>query len=510
MARALDKIKSIEELAEIAECARAMGKSVVLCHGVFDLVHLGHARHFEAARREGDLVLVTITADQFVNKGPDRPVFPEHQRAEMVAAFEAVDWVAINKAPTSEGVIEALKPNVYLKGSEYENPEDDLTGKIRDERIAVERHGGRLVFTNDVTFSSSSLMNKHLPIYDPELRDYFATVREGASLASLLTLLESVKDLKVLIVGDAIIDEYQYVEPLGKPSKENILATLAREREVFAGGVFAAANHVASFCNQIELITCLGEEDPYEKVIRDSLKPNVRLRALRAPGRPTTRKCRFVERGYLRKLFETYYMDDTPFPAARQRAIDDEIAKAAAGKDVVIVTDFGHGLIGRSTTEALTASAKFLAVNAQVNSGNHGYNLITKYPRADYICLDDPEARLAAGDKFGDIERIASDFLAPSLKCDRVIVTHGKYGCITYTKQDGVKRIPAFTKTVVDTVGAGDAFFAVTAPLASISERLDLVGFIGNAAGAMKVGIVGHRRSVEKVELMKYVTALLK
>lgn len=99
---ARSKLKTIAELGEIARLVRARGKTVALCHGVFDVVHLGHARHVEAARREADVLMVTVTADQFVNKGPGRPIFPELLRAEMLASLSCVDWVGINHAFSAE------------------------------------------------------------------------------------------------------------------------------------------------------------------------------------------------------------------------------------------------------------------------------------------------------------------------------------------------------------------------------------------------------------------------
>lgn len=176
----------------------------------------------------------------------------------------------------------------------------------------------------------------------------------------------------------------------------------------------------------------------------------------------------------------------------------------------MIVTDFGHGMIASSTIDTLIRNSRFLAVNAQSNSGNHGYNLITKYPRADYICIDAPEARLAATDKFSDIASVIQDGLHRKIDCDNMIITHGSFGCYPFSSKTGVARVPAFTKTVVDTVGAGDAFLTITAPLVAAGGNIEDVAFIGNAAGAIKVGIVGHRNSVEKAPLVKFVTALLK
>ncbi|MEA6155771.1 hypothetical protein ONJ48_23565, partial [Salmonella enterica subsp. enterica serovar Virginia] len=126
-----------------------------------------------------------------------------------------VDWVGINQTSSAEPVLDTVRPDIYVKGSDYENPEDDVTGKIAVERDAVERHGGRVVFTRDVTFSSSSLLNRYFDIYDPPLRDYLQKVREGGGAERLLKLIDKIQDMHVVLVGDTIIDEYQYVTALG-------------------------------------------------------------------------------------------------------------------------------------------------------------------------------------------------------------------------------------------------------------------------------------------------------
>ena len=510
-ARARDKILPITELGVTSARAKAEGRKVVLCHGVFDLLHMGHVRHLEIAKREGHVLIVSITADAYVNKGPGRPVFTEQLRAEMLAALEYVDFVGINDGPTAEPVLMAVKPDVYVKGSDYKNAEEDVTGKIIAEREAVQKHGGKIIYTDDITFSSSTLINKYLNIYEPSLQDYLESLRNANMLGQLLDNLDKLKDLKVLFVGDAIIDEYQYVQPMGKSAKENMIATLFKEREVFAGGVFAAANHVADFCDHVEVITSFGAYESYEDLARDSLKANIQLHAVHRADAPTTRKCRFIDTGYtMRKLFEVYVMDDAPLLAEEETKLQALIEERIAEADVVIVTDFGHGLLSNGTVQLLIDKAPFLAVNTQSNSANHGYNLISKYAKADYICIDGVEARLAAHEKFDDLDVVVSERLPEIVDCAKMVVTKGKHGCVAYEKGAPLSKVPALTSTIVDTVGAGDAFFAVTAPLVAAGVPMDQVGFLGNAVGAMKVGIVGHRTSVEKIPLTKFLTALLK
>ncbi|MEQ8331793.1 PfkB family carbohydrate kinase [Nisaea sp.] len=507
---ARDKIKPISELSEIAEKIRSSGKKIAHAHGTFDLLHMGHVRHLEQARREGDVLIVTVTADEHVHKGPGRPVFTDQLRAEMLAALEYVSWVGVNHDVSAEEVIHAIKPDAYIKGSDYVDAEQDITGKIVDERNAVESHGGRLVFTSDITFSSSELINRHIDVFEPEVRDYLDKVRQTVGLQQLLDLIESIKDMRILIIGDTILDEYQYVSPSGQPSKENIMSTRYQDIELFAGGVIAAANHVASFCRQVDIITCLGEDDPRENFIKKQCHENVNVIPVYRPNAPTTRKVRFVDNSYLRKLFEVQFIEDSPLPPDALEILHGKIAELAPHYDVVMAADFGHGLISGSTINLICERAPFLAINAQTNSANRGYNLVTKYPRADYLCIDAPEARLAVGDRFTDLGNIARDVLPKRIDCDRMILTHGRHGCVAYDAGNPVTQIPAFTRRIVDTMGAGDAFFSITSPLAKVGTDIANIGLIGNIAGAIKVGIVGHRDSVSKVSVVKALTALLK
>jgi sugar/nucleoside kinase (ribokinase family) len=167
-------------------------------------------------------------------------------------------------------------------------------------------------------------------------------------------------------------------------------------------------------------------------------------------------------------------------------------------------------MIMPTTVETLVDASPFLAVNVQTNGGNFGFHLVTRYPRADYVCIDQLEARLAVRDRFSSIDKVAEHMLASEVDCSKIIVTHGQRGCVGYSRGEPTSWIPAFSSNVVDTVGAGDAFFAVTAPLVAAGGAIRHVGFLGNIAGGIKVGIIGHRQSIDKVTLKKAVIALLK
>ncbi len=509
------KVSSINVLGDLAEEIRrdSDGKDpvkIVLCHGVFDVLHLGHVRHLEAARRLGTHLFVTVTANALVNKGPGRPYFDEKNRAEMLASLEYVDFVGINYAPDALPVIHAIKPDVYAKGQDYHEEHADVSGKIGAERQAVEEHGGGIVFTDEVTDSSSKIINQCLQVFDKPVENYLDSLRQDGALDRMTGLLDSIANYNVLIVGDAIIDEYQYVVPMGKSAKEHMIATLYQNKEVFAGGVFATANHLAKFCRNVDVVTALGADDPYEEQIRQELQPNVNLKALYREGVPTTRKSRSVDPTYMRKLFEVYYMDDRPLSEEVETEFRSLLQQQLGDYDAVIVNDFGHGLLQPRIISTILSGARFTGVNAQSNSANTGYNPITRYRGAEYICIDALEARLAVHEKFLDLDRLIPELLHPATKSDKIIVTHGRHGCFTFETGGAVKRLPALADSVADTMGAGDALLAVTTPLVAAGGNLEDIGFIGNIAGAIKVGIVGHRSSVDKVSVVKALTALLK
>lgn len=154
------KISTIEQLSKKVEELKEAGKIVVHCHGCFDLMHPGHIKYFQAARRFGDALVVTVSPDRFVDKGPGRPVFNEGLRAESIAALECVTYVAINQWPTAEETLRLLRPDYYVKGQEFEKLEDK-TGKLQREAAVVKEVGAELRFTHEIVFSSTQLLNTH-------------------------------------------------------------------------------------------------------------------------------------------------------------------------------------------------------------------------------------------------------------------------------------------------------------------------------------------------------------
>lgn len=155
-----DKVLTLEKLAEAIRAEQAADRVVAMCHGVFDILHAGHLRHFEAAKAMVDVLVVTVTPDRFVKKGPNRPVFPDEQRAELLAGLGVVDWVAINRWESAVDTIRLLRPNLFVKGQEYETRAQQVNPNFLVEARAAEEMGVKVVFTREVTLSSTAAFNR--------------------------------------------------------------------------------------------------------------------------------------------------------------------------------------------------------------------------------------------------------------------------------------------------------------------------------------------------------------
>jgi len=502
------KVYNLEDLAALLAPLRAAGKRIVHCHGVFDLLHVGHVRHFEQARKLGDVLVVTLTPDRFVNKGVGRPAFPESLRAEFLASLGCVDHVAVNHWPTAVETIRLLQPAVFAKGSEFRDL-NDTVGHVGREAEAVRAGGGEMAFTEDLVYSSSGLINQYLSPYPDPVRDYLAAFASRFTADEVLAPLRAASDLRVLVVGETIIDEYTYCEAIGKSGKEPVLATRFLGTDRFAGGVLACANHLAGFVNTVDVFTQLGEGGDEEAFVRGMLKPNVTPIVLEKPGSPTIVKQRFVEKYLSQKMFEVYRMNDAPLDAQADAELCGQLRRILPDYDVVIVADYGHGMLSANAIEVLGTGSRFLAVNTQSNAGNHGFNMISKYPRADYVCLAQREVALETRNQQLTPEEMA-EHVAMRLDCPRVMITRGSAGTLFHTAPGRFDRVPALATKVVDRVGAGDAVLCVTALCAASDAHPEVTAFIGNVVGAEAVAIMGNQRSVERIPTFRHVECLLK
>jgi len=507
--RIKSKILTLEDLIAKVKQLRNSGKTVVQSHGIFDLIHPGIIKHLNEAKTQGSVLVVTVIKDKDIRRGSGRPIFPENFRAESVASLQQVDYVAIvdDEAPFES--VRRIKPDIFAKGQAYKERDKKVHNKIYEEEKELYFGKSKIYETNGFSFSSSHIINNFLDIYPDETKTFLKDFSKKYSLDKIIEYLNKLKKLKVLVIGDGIIDEYYYCESMGRSAKNPIIVNKYITHEVFAGAVFIIANHIAGLCNTVHLTTLLGSEDPREDFILNNLKPNVKARFFYRDDGPTVVKRRYIEQSRNQKLFEVNYLNNYYIDEDCESRIIEYLKSALPDYDLVLVSDFGHGFITDKIIKAIGRYSRIFAVNTQTNAANTGYNMITKYHNTNFVCLDETEARLATQERFTDIKEVGQKIIR-SIKADHLIITLGKKGSIGFNREDVTNVTPVFSTKVVDTVGAGDAFFAFTAPCFAQGMPLDLVSFIGNAVGALAVQIIGNKKPVEKYELLQFISSILK
>lgn len=500
------KIKTFDELAARLVMLRASGTRVVHCHGVFDLLHIGHIRYLQKARGLGDVLVVTLTPDRFVNKGPHRPAFTEELRCDALAALDCVDFVTINLWPTASEAIRALRPLIYAKGAEYrDNKTPEL---LQEEHVAAEVEC-RVEFISEVTSSSSHLINSHLSLFSPDVEQYLQSLRQRTSAEEMLQNLHRAKSLRPVVIGEAIIDEYYNCSTLGQSAKAPILATKYESHQRFAGGSLAVANHLSAFCDEVRLLAMLGADNSQETWIRQQLHPKVHPTFFQKSQSPTIVKRRYYESYFGVPLFAINFLNDQPLSADDSHQLRGLMAAPLEDADCVIVADYGHTMLDPEAIRLLAEEAKFLAVNTQANAANLSLHTISKYPRADYVSLAERELRLECRTRTADERKLLLD-VGQRLYASIVAVTLGKRGCLCYSRSAGYHAAPSVATTVVDRIGAGDAFFAVSALCARLGTSLDVLTFLGNVAGAEAVAAVGNSTFLESSTFARHVESLFK
>lgn len=503
------KILVLDDLIAVAEKLKKAGKTIVQSHGVFDLIHPGIINHLEQAKKQGNVLVVTVIKDKDVRRGPGRPIFPDSLRVENVAALSMVDYACAVDDDIPFDCVKMIKPDVFVKGQAYKERDRKVHDQIFEEEKELYFGRSRIYETGGFSMSSSALVNSFLDLYPEDTKVFLRNFTQRYSFHDIAERINELKNMKVLLIGDGIIDEYHYCSAMGKSAKTHLVVSKYLAHEVFYGGAFAIANHIAGICNTVQLVTLLGETDSKADAILKGLKPNVNAKFFYRDDGPTIVKKRYVDQYLNQKIFEVNYLNDDYIKDEREEAVIDYLKSVLGEYDLVLVSDFGHGFITSRMIGVISEYSKRYAVNTQTNSANAGYNLITKYERPFFVCLDEPEIRLAAQQRYANIEDIARK-IKQDINAENLIVTLGKKGSVGIDRHGSVNRTPVFSSKVIDTIGAGDAFFAFTAPCFAHGMPVDLVSFIGNAVGALAVQIVGNKKSVEKYELFAFIDAILK
>jgi len=504
------KIISIENLSKTSSKLKAKGKSIVLCHGVFDLLHIGHIKHFKEAKNLGDILIVTLTPDRFVNKGPSKPVFNEKLRLEALAALDVIDFIALNTSATAIIPLQKLKPNIYCKGPDYKNHLNDISDQIKNEVDAVKKIEGKIIYTSDITFSSSKLLNRFGDIYTDQQKTLINQIKKKYSFSKIKELIENLKNLKVLVIGEVIIDQYVFCEALGKSGKEPVLVLKDLKMEKYLGGAGAICRHLSTFCKKITLLSMVGEKREFLSEIKKKLPKNIDFKYVKKTNSPTIVKKRYLDNLNRNKIFGIDTINDDFLNEKNEKYFSSLLRKNLSKHDLVIVSDYGHGLISNKNANLICRLSKYLALNAQVNAANIGYHSMRKYRNIDCLIINEKEIRHEMRDKKNKIGPLMKK-LSSDQNIKNIIVTMGIMGSKLYEKKNNrFYHCEAFTQTVVDKVGAGDSMLSVVALGLKSNFDKNVVLLTGSLAAAKSVETIGNKEAINKIQLLKSFNHILK
>ena len=504
------KIIDFSNIEKILKPIKKKGKKIVCCHGVFDLLHIGHLKHFKSAKKYGDILIVSVTPDRFIQKGFDRPYFNSEQRMESLASIEVVDFVILNNSTNAVDIIKKIKPNYYVKGPDYKNFKEDITGQIKNEELVVKKNGCKTVFTEDPIYSSSSILNQSGSTFNLFQKSFINKIKSEINLNNFNTHINKLQNLKVLVIGEAIIDQYVFCEALGKSGKEPHLVLKDVSEELYLGGVLSIARNISDFCNKITILSMLGQKKEYEKYIKKNMAKNIQSKFLYKSKSPTIIKKRYIERISNNKVLGVYTVNDDLLNKNDETIFEKMILKEIKEHDVVIVSDYGHGLITKKLAKLLCKKSKFLALNAQANASNIGYHSIQKYRSVDCVVMNETELRHELRDKNEKLKILVKK-LTNMIKIKNLIVTRGSNGAILYNSfNKKYITCPAFASKVVDKVGAGDSMLSIMSILIKSKFKNIISLFLGSLAGALSVGEMSNKVPIKKTKLLKYFNHTLK
>jgi len=476
------KIKSADEVRQ-AIGARPRKKKVIMCHGTFDVVHPGHVRHLLYAKTKADILIASLTADEYIKKGNMRPYVPEDLRAVNLAALEMVDYVIVDRDPTPLRNLALIQPDYFAKGYEY--TAGSVHPKTQEEIDVLESYGGEMLFTpGAIVYSSSALIELAPPSIAVE-KLIVLMEAEGVTFKDLRDALGELKSLRAHVVGDTIVDSYTYCSMIGGMTKTPTMSVRYEKKVDFSGGAAVVAKHLRSAGAEVTFSTVLGS-DPLKDFVLDDLKTHgVRCLPVIDETRPTTNKNAIIAESY--RLLKVDTLDN--------RSISDKIVErlkrqvVETKSDTVVFSDFRHGVFNRSTIPQLTSAipaGAFRVADSQVASrwGN-----ILEFQDFDLITPNEREARFALGDQDSVVRPLALE-LHKRAQCKTLILKLGDRGIITYRSDSPVDyraffTIESFAGKVVDTVGAGDALLAY-ATLAMVATKNDVVASI---LGSMAAGV---------------------
>ncbi|MBR9704342.1 adenylyltransferase/cytidyltransferase family protein [Candidatus Pacearchaeota archaeon] len=425
-----NKIKNEEELLPILDDLKNQGKKIVHCHGCFDLLHPGHIRHFEFAKSHGDILVVSITGDDFMNKGYKKPFATEILRAENLASIIFIDYVIIDKNEYGSLMLSKIRPDVYMKGMEYSNVKKNHPGFVKEKEF-VESYNGKVVYSpDDVVFSSTNIMNELLERNDfkKEMTRNFL-IKHKILKNDIIKILNDLKQSKILIVGDIFFEDRAICESATIDDESPVFNLNVLKEERYIRGVYTIGKFLSELNIKVDLLFIIGNDKRSIDLINDLNKNellNINYVQIQDYAFPIKRK--FLLKN--QKMFEVNIGNQENITS------NEFIVKAKSLINIsngVIICDHGYGSINNEILDIVSKESNRLNIPSTIihsNSKNKDIHLSYIF---DFLINSEFEARNLTNNAKEGIDNVARTILSTS-KIKNLLLDLGKEGIVSYAR----------------------------------------------------------------------------
>ena len=424
-----------------------------------------------------------------------------------LSALSLVNFVIVSDSVSANEVIKNIKPNVYFKGKDYKVLSNDPTKNIILEKREVEKYGGKIVFSLSELNSSSKLLFQNNMIFPEYITKFLSSLKKNISLKETQAILEKIKKLKVLVIGDTIIDNYIFCNTVGKASKDPMLVVEKKFNKKFLGGAASVALNCYSMCKNIVFFTKLGTKNKknYNFVINKLKKINLCL--IKDKSSYVNEKARYVDYLSSSKLIGVYELDKSKKNNFNQESFL-KLKNKIKNFDAVVLLDYKHGLIDNLIAKEIFRH-KNNYVNFQVNSSNRNNHNFDNFKNINCLVINEDELRNELKDTETNLNKLIKNFSLQK-KIKIIIVTQGKNGSVMYhSKQNQFFEVPSFSTNVKDRVGAGDIIISIISLFLTVTNNYQFALTVASMFGAKAVENYGNENIVNSTELLKFASTFL-
>tara|TARA_B100000900_G_scaffold416265_1_gene450745 strand:+ start:17361 stop:18827 length:1467 start_codon:yes stop_codon:yes gene_type:complete len=482
-------------------------KIIGMVHGVFDIIHYGHILYFKEAKSKVDYLVVSVTSDKFVNKGPGKPIFNLKKRLEVLKSIKYIDNVIISNHESAVHNLKKLKPNFYIKGKDYKDLKSDLSKKIYDEKKTVEKYGGKLIFTDSELHSSSSIANNVFEYINDDVKKILGNINTKKFESNFLKIVQNKLPEKILIIGDPILDILRFVETSGKSNKSNVISTKYLKEEENSGGVLFVANFLNLFCKNVTLL--FSGNNKNLNLIKKFLDKGIKLVHVKTKNK-LIKKIRYIDHYSNNRLFQNNLNEKDRFTIVEEKKVVNKINQINKDYDEIFLFDYGYVYSNKKIIQSMKKLSKKLTINCQSNSYNFGYNIADKFKFGKTISMDEAEFRLVARDKEEQLEILIKQKHTIFKKFKNLIVTQGKKGCFI-RKNNKIIFVPSVINISIDSTGSGDVFlsmFSISKIAKNFSDIESLI--ISHIAAGLHSNQLGNRLNFDVMDVYKVLSSIVK